>query len=191
MRLRRTRPTARSRPRHRSGIRSPPAPPVMPPLPTTPRPPLSPATPPPPVQPGYGPACLSTRLRRLPERGVSRPPRLAPPVRWLSPHSSAASAGLVLIWAIIPVLASIARRHHGAHGARTDQAPTRRSAGVGLAIAGLILGYAVVAIGGVHDRQHHHQLPVRRRCSPCRSCSRAESPNGTPGGLHRRRLETS
>lgn len=55
-------------------------------------------------------------------------------------------AGVVLIWAILPILASIAAVITG-HMALRQTKNDPGLAGRGMAIAGLILGYAMIAIG--------------------------------------------
>ncbi|WP_197429204.1 DUF4190 domain-containing protein, partial [Microbacterium sp. CCH5-D1] len=55
-------------------------------------------------------------------------------------------AGVVLIWAILPILASIAAVITG-HMALKQTKSDPSVGGRGMAIAGLILGYAMIAIG--------------------------------------------
>lgn len=90
---------------------------------------------PPPVQPGYG---------AYPSAGS--PAAASRPTSPLAVASLICGiAGVVLIWAIIPVLASIAAVITG-HMALGQIKRQPGIGGRGLAIAGLILGYAVVAI---------------------------------------------
>jgi hypothetical protein len=102
---------------------------------------------PPTVQPGYAPPPAQPGYGAYPSAGTGYPATAARPTNPLAVTSLICGiAGVVLIWAIIPVLASIAAviTGHMALGQIKRQPGT---GGRGLAIAGLILGYAVVAIG--------------------------------------------
>ncbi|MFB8190734.1 DUF4190 domain-containing protein [Microbacterium sp. NPDC055988] len=98
--------------------------------------PAQPGYAPPPVQPGYG-AYPSAAYPAAASRPTS-PLAVASLICGI--------AGVVLIWAIIPVLASIAAVITG-HMALGQIKRQPGIGGRGLAIAGLILGYAVVAVG--------------------------------------------
>ncbi|MGW9159578.1 DUF4190 domain-containing protein [Microbacterium sp. NPDC055665] len=109
---------------------------------------------PPSVQPGYGAAPTQPGYAPPPvQPGYGAYPSPAYPAAASRPTSPLAVAslicgiaGVVLIWAIIPVLASIAAVITG-HMALGQIKRQPGIGGRGLAIAGLILGYAVVAIG--------------------------------------------
>ncbi|WP_168380838.1 MULTISPECIES: DUF4190 domain-containing protein [unclassified Microbacterium] len=99
----------------------------------------------PPVQPGYAPPASPSGYGAYPSAGY--PAAASRPTSPLAVTSLICGiAGLVLIWAIIPVLASIAAVITG-HMALGQIKRQPGVGGRGLAIAGLILGYAVVAIG--------------------------------------------
>ncbi|MFK3678982.1 DUF4190 domain-containing protein [Microbacterium sp. NPDC090218] len=110
---------------------------------------------PPPAQPGYGVAPAQPVYAAAPVQpgyapyAASAYPAAAPrPTSTLAITSLICGlAGIVLFWAVIPLLASIAAVITG-HMALGQ---TKRDPGIGgrgLAITGLILGYVVVGIGG-------------------------------------------
>ncbi|WP_236610966.1 DUF4190 domain-containing protein [Microbacterium sp. UCD-TDU] len=125
----------------------PPAPAAFPVVPTLPAYPVQPAPQPAqnqPVPPSYTP---TTPPAYAPYGAPVYPAVPAPrPTSGLAITSLICGiAGVVLVWAIIPVLASIAAVITG-HMALGQ---TRRDPGIGgrgMAIAGLILGYAMIAI---------------------------------------------
>ncbi|MDF2562320.1 MAG: hypothetical protein K0R99_3766 [Microbacterium sp.] len=97
------------------------------------------------VQPGYAPPASPSGYGAYPSAGY--PAAASRPTNPLAVTSLICGiAGVVLIWAIIPVLASIAAVITG-HMALGQIKRQPGVGGRGLAIAGLILGYAVVAIG--------------------------------------------
>lgn len=125
----------------------PPAPAAFPVVPALPAYPVQPAPQPAqnqPVPPAYSP---TTPPAYAPYGAPVYPAAPAPrPTSGLAITSLICGiAGIVLVWAIIPVLASIAAVITG-HMALGQ---TRRDPGIGgrgMAIAGLILGYAMIAI---------------------------------------------
>lgn len=125
----------------------PPAPAAFPVVPALPAYPVQPAPQPAqnqPVPPAYSP---TTPPAYAPYGAPVYPAAPAPrPTSGLAITSLICGiAGVVLVWAIIPVLASIAAVITG-HMALGQ---TRRDPGIGgrgMAIAGLILGYAMIAI---------------------------------------------
>ncbi|WP_227991638.1 DUF4190 domain-containing protein [Microbacterium sp. CBA3102] len=128
-----------------------PPPPPAPPAPSAPPPQPGYA---PPAQPGYGVAPSQPGWGAAPvQPGYSPPSAPGYPVVVSRPTSPLAVtslvcglAGIVLFWAVIPLLASVAAVITG-HMALGQ---TKRNPGIGgrgMAIAGLILGYAVVGVG--------------------------------------------
>lgn len=125
----------------------PPAPAAFPVVPALPAYPVQPAPQPAqnqPIPPAYSP---TTPPAYAPYGAPVYPAAPAPrPTSGLAITSLICGiAGIVLVWAIIPVLASIAAVITG-HMALGQ---TRRDPGIGgrgMAIAGLILGYAMIAI---------------------------------------------
>ncbi|WP_140403381.1 DUF4190 domain-containing protein [Microbacterium oxydans] len=108
-------------------------------------PPAQPGYAPPASQPGYAPPASQPGYGAYPSAGY--PAAASRPTSPLAVASLICGiAGVVLIWAIIPVLASIAAVITG-HMALGQIKRQPGIGGRGLAIAGLILGYAVVAIG--------------------------------------------
>lgn len=108
-------------------------------------PPAQPAYAPPAAQPGYALPASQPGYGAYPSAGY--PAAASRPTSPLAVASLICGiAGVVLIWAIIPVLASIAAVITG-HMALGQIKRQPGIGGRGLAIAGLILGYAVVAIG--------------------------------------------
>ncbi|MCE0507682.1 DUF4190 domain-containing protein [Microbacterium aurugineum] len=108
----------------------------------------------PPPQPGYGVAPSQPGWGAAPvQPGYGPPSAPVYPVVTSRPTSPLAVtslvcglAGIVLFWAVIPLLASVAAVITG-HMALGQ---TKRNPGIGgrgMAIAGLILGYAVVGVG--------------------------------------------
>ena len=146
----------------------PPAPPAPPALPAVPAPPApqpaqnypgaapgysAPGQPPYGVQPGYAPPSAAPAYGTPPVQPGYAPyaapgyPAAAPrPTSGLAVTSLICGiAGLVLFWAFVPLLASIAAVITG-HMALGQTKRDPRIAGRGMAIAGLIMGYAGVAI---------------------------------------------
>lgn len=121
------------------------APPGYPPYGAQPTAAPQPGYAPPPAQPGYAPPASQPGYGAYPSAGY--PAAASRPTSPLAVASLICGiAGVVLIWAIIPVLASIAAVITG-HMALGQIKRQPGIGGRGLAIAGLILGYAVVAIG--------------------------------------------
>ena len=135
---------------------TPPPPPAPVPPPAAPRLPAHPVQPAPqPTQsyPGAPPTYSAPTPTTVPQPGYPLYGAPVYPVTAPRPTSGLAVtslicgiAGIVLFWAIVPVLASIAAviTGHMALGL------TKRDPGIagrGMAIAGLILGYAMIAIG--------------------------------------------
>lgn len=119
------------------------APPVQQPYAVAPAPRAPQGYAPPPAQPGYGTAPGQPGYGTYAQPYPVAAPRPTSPLAITS--LVCGLAGVVLFWAIIPVLASIAAVITG-HMALGQTKRNPALGGRGLAIAGLILGYIVIGI---------------------------------------------